>query len=43
MTCRAKSPAATTPPVTAAAPQGAPDMAAPETVISSRRDRSCSL
>src|SRR5580658_8112337 len=43
MTCRPKSPIATTPPVTTAAPQGAPDMAAPEIDISSRRERSCSL
>jgi cytochrome c biogenesis protein CcmG, thiol:disulfide interchange protein DsbE len=43
MTCRPRSPAATTPPVTTAAPHGAPDMAAPEIDISSRRERSCSL
>ena len=42
-TCKAKSPAATTPPVATAAPQGAPDMAAPEIDSSSRRERSCSL
>ena len=40
MTCSAKSPAATTPPVATAAPHGAPDMAALETDISSRRERS---
>ena len=40
-TCSAKSPAATAPPVTTAAPHGAPDMAAPDTDISSRRERSC--
>src|SRR5580658_9447683 len=43
MMCRPRSPAVTTPPVTTAAPQGARDIAAPETVISSRRERSCSL
>src|SRR5580704_16534949 len=34
MTCSAKSPAATTPPVATPAPHGAPDMAALETDIS---------
>jgi hypothetical protein len=43
MMCRPRSPTATTAPVAAAAPHGAPDMAALETDISSRRDRSCSL
>src|SRR6266699_3523030 len=43
MTCRPRSPTATTPPVTTAAPHGAADMAALETVISSRRERSWSV
>ena len=43
MMCRPRSPTATTVPVAMAAPHGAPDMAALETDISSRRDRSCSL
>ena len=43
MMCKPRSPTATTPPVTAAAPHGAADMAALETVISSRRERSWSV
>ena len=43
MTCRPRSPTATTPPVTVAAPHGAADMAALETLISSRRERSWSV
>src|SRR6266568_1897289 len=43
MRCRPRSPTATTPPVTAAAPHGAADMAALETVISSRLERSWSV
>src|SRR6201996_6809495 len=39
ITCQPKSPRATTPPVTAAPVHGAWDIAAPETVISSRRSR----
>src|SRR5579872_2899339 len=42
ITCKPRSAAATAPPVTAAPPHGALDIAAPETAISSRRERSWS-
>src|ERR1039457_3277412 len=43
MRCSARPPAATAPPAAVAAVHGAADMAAPDTDISSRRDRSRSL